>query len=235
MVSSMSDMHIEQDDIGAAVDECPVCMTQVQLSSLDGCCHKLCMKCATEIATNHAVCPLCRIHFTTVIEPGKYELTYHISGKFKIRGFTWVSAFCMGLANKLIFANEEDEEYVVYMPEFLNDLLAARAKLYWLDEAGEFDNIQNMVTDEHRLQRFNEMEEAVKAWRNLPIIYTRLVMARHLERMINEKIFKRYKLYADAESRALRKSRRHKTRDADPSEEEGGHHYTLICLPIDSF
>ncbi|KAJ1468596.1 hypothetical protein T484DRAFT_1854950 [Baffinella frigidus] len=171
-------MYIEPDDAGAA-DECPVCMTHTQLSSLDGCRHKFCMKCATETSRNHPVCPLCRTHFTTVTEPGGYNLTYDISGKFKIRGFVWVSAFCMGLANELVFVNEEDEEYVVFMPEFLNDMLAADAKLYWLEETEELDDNGEPDPGEnnHKLRRFHEMEEAVKAFRNLPIIYTRRLPA----------------------------------------------------------
>jgi hypothetical protein len=203
--------------------ECPVCMMHVQLSCLDGCCHKFCMKCATETAKHHAVCPLCRSHFTTVTEPGFYDTTYHVpSGKFKIRGFVWVSAFCLGLANKLLFTNEEDEAYVVYMPEFLDGMMACHGKTFRLEEVEDTDSEGFPITDNRNLELFAQLQEDAKAWRRLPIIYTRLVVARHMENMIREKIFMRYKVCPGAiRSPAL--------------EDFPDYHYTLISLPIDSF
>jgi hypothetical protein len=195
---------------------CPVCMTDVPLSSLDGCKHMFCMSCAVQTSVNEAVCPLCRKAFTTVSQTGDGrltdELTYHVlprfKGRFKIRGFVWVSAFCMGLANRLVFeAHPEDlclnpEERLIMLPQYLRGMLGCH-NLYFVSETynEELEEGPQLEEGPHE-EAFVAMEADLVAWKDLPLIYTRLVIARHIEAMIKKKIFMRIRLQTDAPYRA---------------------------------
>lgn len=201
---------------------CPVCMTDVPLSSLDGCKHMFCMSCAVQTSVTEAVCPLCRKAFTTVSQTGDGhltdELTYHVNvqgrfkGRFKIRGFVWVSAFCMGLANRLVFEADPEEplfteERLIMLPQYLRGMLGCH-NLYFMtetycEELEEGADVSISPVDPHE-EAFVAMEADLVAWKGLPLIYTRLIIARHIEAMIKKKIFIRIRLQTDALSVAER-------------------------------
>ncbi|KAJ1470317.1 hypothetical protein T484DRAFT_1753943 [Baffinella frigidus] len=213
---------------------CPVCMTHVPLSFLDGCGHMFCMSCAVKTSATQAVCPLCREAFTTVSQTGgghltdeladelTDELTYHVRGgegrlrgRFKIRGFIWVSAFCMGLANRLVFKTDAGE-CLIMLPQYLRGMLGCH-DLYYLSEAygedllhqvsrkelEEGGDISLFPVDPHE-EAFVKMEADLVAWKGLPLIYTRLIIALHIEAMIKKKMFVRLRLQTDAVSVAER-------------------------------
>ncbi|KAJ1467945.1 hypothetical protein T484DRAFT_1755499 [Baffinella frigidus] len=220
--------------VAKTVSECPVCLNDDHLAALDGCSHALCMDCVVSVSKLHAKCPLCRSPYTLAVRHGGEKLAYHISGKFKIPGFMWVSSFCMGLANKLIFEDEEvfdglEATCVVMMPEYLNDMLACASPRYFLSEIDE-DKAIHGVADPGALheQRFEEMKVAVKAWKHLPVIYTKLTIARHVQRMIRDGLFMRLKLDVGA---ASREERRRDEKPGDIPEEDGGHKYIMLFIP----
>ena len=227
----------------SSADECPICFNEVPLSSLDCCKHKFCMECAASIAFNqHATCtlfhphakcppcPFCRMQFNTVVDPGIDHLTLHVATmEFQMRGFKKVGAYCMGFANRITIVEGEDE-HEVHIPEYLHrmsgcsPLILLREKIYDENIPAELPGFLQKEL------RFAQMEAAVQAWRLLPIIYTKLIIALHIDRMIQERIFVTTPLRTDAESVAQR-ALEHESHF--PTVAEGGHQILLICIPGD--
>ena len=212
---------------------------QMQLSSLSGCLHMFCIDCAVATAAYNAACPLCRIPYTTVFQapdqqthpetdPLTGPVTYHVaSGTFHIPGLVPVNSFCMGLAKSLII-EDEDEERLVKMPEYLHHMLGC-SPLYWMFESHGDENGE-MGADDLNTQRFDEMETGLVAWRDHHEFYSRIVVAQHVQKMISENIFICLVMESDAESVAQR------LEDHDPefpSEIDGGHKILLCSLPLE--
>ena len=188
------------DPIDEHSPECAVCLSHAIMCTLDGCTHKFCMGCAVRNSTYHnnrdAFCPICRGQYTTVTQDDN-NLTFKVSGKFKVPGFPWVSAFCMGLANN-IRLETSDDQIDVYMPEYLNNMIGCKANVYWVLQAD--DQIEPGNSSEEMEQRLCAIEDALPAWILLPDIYPKLVVAKHIERMVKDGLMEKYPLPTDTTS-----------------------------------
>ena len=197
--------------------ECPVCFYEVPLAALYSCMHKVCMPCACKIAFEcGAACPLCRGKFTSATEAGQDSLVFYATTlEFKMRGFRTVSALCMGLANSLVVDKDGD----FYIHEYLHKLPGCDPLLWLWPKTFDQETDAGMRRYEHSQRRFTEMEAALPAWRNLPPIYAKLITAVHLERMINEKLWKLCVMETHPESVAERVE---DSSPDGPTEAEGG-------------
>ena len=159
----------------------------------------------------------------------KGELTYHVaSGLFKFPDLPWITAFCMGLAKHLVI-EDEAEERVVYTPEYLHGMLGCEP-LYWIFEQSHDNEDGEPGTDDLNTQRFGEMNADLLAWRGRHIGFTRLVIARHIVRMIADNVFGCLVMETDAESVAERLQ----SHDIDvPSEIDGGYKILLCSIPLE--
>ena len=130
-----------------------------------------------------------------------------------MRGFRKVSAFCMGVANRLTNVCGD-----IFAPEYLRDMPGC-SPLVWLGE------LQRKPLLKHR--RFVQMEDAFQPFLLLPAIYAKLIIAIHLERMVNTKLFVTIPMPTGAESVAERARERDME---DPPEAEGGFQILLADL-----
>lgn len=199
--------------------ECPICFNDVGvLATLDGCVHRICMDCAANIAFNQhaqceqrvdgvARCPFCRQQFSTAVDPGVDHLTFYAATlEFQMRGFWKVSAFCMGVANRIT----NDRHGDLYVPEFLHHMPGC-SPLVWLWQKRRWFNKHQRL--------FDDRNAALQPWLLLPIIYTKLIIALHIQRMVKDKLWISCPLGTDEESVAERVE----DQEEDvPPESEGG-------------
>ena len=222
---------------GSAV-ECPICFKDVVvLATLDGCEHRICMDCVTSIAFNQhakckhcedgvARCPFCRKQFSTVIDPGVDHLTFHAATlEFQMRGFWKVSAFCMGVANRI--TNDEDGN--LYIPEYLHHMPGCSPLVRLWEIRYDHDTPGGLHWYKKKQRRFDEMNAALQPWLLLPIIYTKLIIALHIQRMVKEKLWDSHAMYTDEESVAERAE----DQGDNPPESEGGRQQ--LFTSIDGF
>lgn len=224
MARNLSMCGVEPMDEDAP--ECPVCFTTGVLSSLGGCSHKFCMSCAVKNSSVRECtwsfhytemvkkCPLCRAPYFQVTHDFNGAV-YDVKKKFKIKGFPWVSSFCVGLAHNLRI-KETKSEYVVFMPEYLNNMIDCRSTVYRIDAADDM-----RCSESKKL--LDKLELDLPAWILLPEIYPKLVVAKHLERMINDGLIVCLpiavsKLAADQQARIY----------PDDKIEEGGEMFTVV-------
>jgi hypothetical protein len=168
-------------------DACPVCLSKVPLASLcttstrHACTHSICMQCAMQIADIDPVCPLCRAPFTTIIQNSNNSvIEYHVESNSLLPGLMNNSAFVMGIANNLIFEHDGYGGYEVHMPEFMKNVKGCES-LFALWETHD-DNPR-------REQIFGEMEHAVDEVGNFPMIFSRVVIGRYVEKLVREGFF----------------------------------------------
>ena len=174
--------------------ECVVCFKHAMMSSLNGCTHKFCMNCAVQHSTYNkergALCPICRRQYTMVTQDNN-KLTFNVSGKFKVPDFPWVSAFCMGLANN-IRLSVTGEKINMVIPELLTNMIGCKSTVYWVITANGCSFTENGDMSDDLQPRFHAMGVAVSAWVFLPDIYPKLVIAKHVERMVKDRLMKKY-------------------------------------------
>ena len=81
------------------------------------------------------------------------------------------------------------------MPEYLYGMIGCRSTLCYLEEKED-------ITDEERDLRLCALEKALPAWENLPEIYPKLVVAKHVVGMIKAGLIRRRYLPTDTASLA---------------------------------
>jgi hypothetical protein len=199
-------------------EACAVCMQDVPLASLDACSHFLCIDCAVAVARGHAVCPICRVHFTSALQRpvpsrGIETIQYDVQSNSLLPWFPNITALCMGIASKLIFDSNgyDDGSFQIHLPEYLLNMPGCD-ECVCLEE-GDSDRPDH-------IQFFDEMREAVMKLQHLPMIVTRITVGRYVEQMIERGFFE----YTDVCLCDTCKSDRVAAMDPnDVSEEEGGY------------